>query len=243
MGPIELDKGSKLPIYYQIAQQIKIYIENKGLQEGAVIPTERELCQAFSVSRMTVRQAVEVLVGEGLLNRQRGRGTFVSAPKACQQLTKLSSFTNDTLARGMVPTSRIISCQAMPASPLVAEKLNVETGEVVVQLARVRYANGQPQGHEKANLLYSVASPLLTMNLANSSLYKTLQDVCGLELLRASQRIEAKICADKICRYLNVPVGSMVFNLQRTTYSSKEKAFEYTEANYRTDKICFNVEL
>lgn len=243
MERIALDKGSMLPIYYQIAQQVKAYIAQQKLREGDVIPTERELCEAFGVSRMTVRQAVDILVGEGLLNRQRGRGTFISTPKISQPLTMLTSFTVDAVARGMTPSSRVISCQAVPASPCVAEKLNIATGETVVQLVRVRCANGEPHAHERTSLLHSMAAPLLTMDLAGRSLYQTLGEVCNLHLVRARESIEAKGCPEKICRLLHIPDTSIVFYIQRVTFDQHNCPVEYVEANYRTDKFRFEVEL
>ena len=240
---MQLDKGSILPIYYQIAQRIKAYIAENQLAEGDAIPTERELCSGFGVSRMTVRQAVDTLVAEGLLNRQRGRGTFVTAPKISQPLSTLTGFTSDCLERGVVPTSMVVSCHAVPASPKAAEKLEIQAGEPVIQLVRVRCAGGEPHAYERSNLLYDMAAPLLEMDLSDCSLYRTLSEDFNMKLARARQSIEAQSCPPEVCRLLGIPAYSVVFYIQRITYNSKGRAVEYVESNYRTDKFRFEVEL
>lgn len=240
---LQIDKNAAMPVYYQIAQQIKQYIEDESLQDGDGIPSERELCEASGVSRMTVRQAIDQLVEEGILERQRGKGTFVTTPKFSQPLSQLTSFTMDTQTRGMRPTSRVISCAAIPATPMVARMLGLEVGQPVVQLARVRLADGEPHAYECSHLNYEMAKPLLGMDLTNQSLYKALNTECNMHLTKAKETIEASACAPDIAALLDIPPRSVTFHITRTTLDDAGLPVEYVESNYRIDKFRFEVEL
>lgn len=239
----KVDKTSVLPVYYQIAQQIKQYIQQESLQSGALIPSERELCEVFDVSRMTVRQAIDQLVNEDILERQRGRGTFVAAPKISQSLTALTSFTVDTITRGMVPSSKVLSCGVMMPPPQVAEMLRLDPGDKIIQVARVRYGDGEPHAYECSSLLYEMAKPLLDVDLTNRSLYRTLSEDCGLRLVRARETIEVRSCPADVSRYIQVPPQALTFYFRRTTFNDDGLAVEYVESYYRIDKFRFEVEL
>lgn len=104
-----LDKESPVPMYVQIEEYLKLRMKQGEFSVGTAIPSERELTEMFEVSRMTVRQSITNLVTEGLLYREKGRGTFVAAPKVEQPLSGLTSFTEDMLSRGMEPGTQLIS--------------------------------------------------------------------------------------------------------------------------------------
>ena len=108
-----LDKQSPIPMYVQIEDYLKNQILQGDFVIGVAIPSERELTDTFGVSRMTVRQSITNLVNEGLLYREKGRGTYVATPKIEQPLSGLTSFTEDMLSRGMKPSNKLISFEKM----------------------------------------------------------------------------------------------------------------------------------
>ena len=97
------------PVYIQIHNQIKKDIEAGKWKIGEKIPSERELAENFSVSRMTLRQAIQTLVDEGILERKIGSGTFVARKKVQEKMSGITSFTEITEAQGKVPTSKTVS--------------------------------------------------------------------------------------------------------------------------------------
>lgn len=238
-----IDKASMLPVYFQIAQQIREYIKQEGLKEGDLIPSERELCQTFDVSRMTVRQAIDQLVAEELLDRQRGRGTFITSPKFSQNLSTLTSFSMDTVTRGMTPTSRVLHCRLIKAGPHVAEVLQVDPTDYIVQVARVRCADDEPHAYECSHLVAEKARPLLGIDLTDRSLYQALKNECGLSLIKARESIEAKVCPPDVGRLIKVPNQAIAFYIRRITFDESGIPVEYVESHYRTDKFRFEVEL
>ncbi|WP_407342087.1 GntR family transcriptional regulator [Pengzhenrongella phosphoraccumulans] len=119
------------------------------LAVGDAIPSERLLCERFGVSRMTVRQAVDALVVEGLLEREQGRGTFV-APSKMDLEVRLSSFGEEMLRRGMEPSSKVLAAEEIAAASDIADALDLLPGEQVFYLHRVRYADGEPMAIEQS---------------------------------------------------------------------------------------------
>lgn len=238
-----IDKTSPVPIYHQIARHLEQSIKQRGLKDGDLIPTEHELCETYGVSRMTVRQAVDILVKQSLLVRQKGKGTFVSTAKLRQPLAALTSFTMDMLSRGLAPASRILSCEPVTASPKVCEKLGLKAGAQVIALARVRLANGVPQAYEFSHLLYSQAKTILQMDLTNQSLYHVLSHECGLHLTTARESIEVNTPSPNIFKLLEIAPHTPMFYIERLTYDEAGRAVEYVESHYRTDRFKFEVEL
>ncbi len=96
-----IDKNSPIPIYYQLELQIRQFIESEQLQPGDILPSEREFTEKYNISRMTVRQAINNLVSEGLLYRQKGKGTFIAEQKFEQDLSGLTSFSEDMKNPGL----------------------------------------------------------------------------------------------------------------------------------------------
>jgi len=108
--PIEVDKNSPVPIYYQLQRGIALLIEDGRFQAGEPLPSENELARAYNISPMTVRQAMTELVNAGYIYRQRGRGTFVSnRPMQRRRLERLTGFSEEMTAAGMTPSSRTLN--------------------------------------------------------------------------------------------------------------------------------------
>ena len=114
------------PVYIQIHNQIKKDIEAGKWKIGEKIPSERELAENFSVSRMTLRQAIQTLVDEGILERKIGSGTFVARKKVQEKMSGITSFTEITEAQGKVPTSKTVSYLITIPSLSESEKLNLD---------------------------------------------------------------------------------------------------------------------
>jgi GntR family transcriptional regulator len=156
-----IDTNSPVPKYYQLKEIIRGRIESEELGEGQLIPSERELCESYGISRMTARQAVMELVNEGVLYREQGKGTFVAGKKVQQEAERLTSFTEDMRERGMEASSVVLEVEVEPAGPVVARFLRVEEGERIIRLKRLRNADGEPMALETSHLLYGVASGVL----------------------------------------------------------------------------------
>jgi len=238
-----LSKKNKLPLYHQLKAIIEERIESGEWAPGAQVSSERELCEQFKISRITVRQALAELVVEGRLTRDQGRGTFVAKPRIEQQLTQLTGFTQDMQARGQRPGATVLQLEAATAPPAQARALQLKPVEPVVLLKRLRLADGEPLAVETAYLPDRLCHGLLSENLEDRSLYKLLTEKFNIAPARAEQQIEAVACPAAEAKLLRIRKNSPVLHMHRTTFDRDDRPFERVESYYRGDKYVFRAEL
>lgn len=239
-----IDKESPIPIYYQLKNYIKEQIESGIWKPGQLISSERELSEEFEISRMTVRQAFNELVNEGLLFRKRGMGTFVAKPKVNQNLTKLTNFTFDMLSRGMKPGAKVLAVNTIPATKKLSKKLNLLEGDNVVELFRLRLADEEPMALERSFLPYAKAFPILEEEeLENQSLYQLLRDKCNLHLVKAKQTIQISYCDPQDAALLEIAPDTPSLLIERVTFTEDGQPVEYVKSYYRADRYKFSIEL
>lgn len=233
------NKKSPVPLYYQLKEIIKENIKNGQYQEGDRLPPERLLAETFSISRMTVRQAMNELVHEGFLVRKPGQGTFVAKPKLVQGLFKLSSFSEDMRSRGLSPSSKVISFQKIQPSACIADALLLKPHQEVFRIERLRLANGEPMALETTHLPASRCSGLSENELATGSLYKLLEEKLGIILDKAQETLEASLANSYEAKLLNIAKGDPVILRERTTYDINELPIEFVKSIYRADRYKF----
>jgi GntR family transcriptional regulator len=239
-----VDRNSVIPLYYQLKEFIKDQIQSGVYKINEVIPSERELSEQFEINRLTVRQAINELVNEGFLYRRRGIGTFVSAPKIEQPLTRLTNFSNDMLSRGIVPGARVVSMQVIQADQYIASKLQIDPGEEVLELVRLRTAEGEPMALEKSSLVYEHTKELFGMDMENKSLYQMIENVCGIRFVRALQTIEIGTIKAEEARLLGIDARDPVMKIERITYAENiERPVEFVRSHYRADRYKFIIEM
>src|SRR5215467_13995952 len=130
-------RNSPLPRYYQLKEIMRERVQSNEWKPGEHIPSERELSETYGISRMTTRQAITDLVNEGVFYREQGKGTFVTKHKITQQLLRLTGFTEDIRARGQQPSTKVLAAEMRPASEVIAEKLRVNSGQLVFCIQRL----------------------------------------------------------------------------------------------------------
>ena len=233
-----LNKQAAAPLYLQLKKLIEGQIADGTLGVHSRLPSERELSTRFGISRMTVRQALAELLQEGRLYTSVGKGTFVAAPKFHQNLRSLSSFTEDMVARGRVPMTRLMARAIVPAGVRVASSLNIAAGSHVICVERLRLVDGEPLALETAFLAFDGAERLLMLDL-EGSLYALLKAEFGLVPSEALQDLEAVLAQPRERSLLNLSEGTPVLRIRRTTFEGAGRAFEYVESVYRGDRYCF----
>jgi len=239
-----IDKNSVVPLYFQVKEYLRSQIQTGAYTTDELIPSERELAEEFEINRLTVRQAINELVQEGLLYRQRGIGTFVSAPKIEQPLMKLTNFSTDMRNRGIVPGALVVSMNIIPATKQIATQLQIEVDDQVLELVRLRTADGEPMALERSCLVYDHVRSLYGMDMENVSLYQMLESVCGLKLVKAIQTIEVAAVYPEEAGILEIGQHDSVMLFQRTTYAEgMDKPVEYVRSLYRADRYKFTIEM
>jgi GntR family transcriptional regulator len=214
----------------------------RDLSPGSVVPTERELCERFGVSRGTVRQALDLLVAEQRIHRHQGKGTFVAKAKIDRML-ELTSHTESIRARGMEPASRLIGVTRGPAEADVAVMIGLAEGDEVLQIERVRLADEEPVALE---LLYLDAKRFDGIAAAlgeSQSLYQALRAGYGVELAWAEETIEAGGAPEREARLLGIPAGAPVLLFCRQSFDSGGLPVEFVRSVYRGDRFRFRTRL
>lgn len=237
-----LDKQSSVPMYVQIEEYLKKQILQGEFVIGLAIPSERELTDTFSVSRMTVRQSISNLVNEGLLYREKGRGTFVATPKIEQPLSGLTSFTEDMLSRGMKPSNKLISFEKMIPEMDIAYELQLSGDEEVFVVKRIRYADDKPMAIERSYLPVKLV-PDLEVDKIEGSLYSFIEKDKRLTISHASQRMEAMLVKKEDAEFLEIRMPSAVLMIERISYLTNDVPIEIVRSIYRADRYKFISEI
>lgn len=239
-----LDKSSPLPYYYQLRELIRDQILSGAWPPGSQLPTEAEMLQAFDVSRTTVRQALAELENEGLIRKERGRGTFVAEPKIRERLVeRLTGFYEDMVAQGLQPETHVLAQGRVRALRSVATMLEVEPDTPLIRIERLRKVNGEPIQLVVTFIPEALCPGLLTEDLEGQSLYALLERKYNLKLARGRRFIEAVAATETEAMLLGVRPGSPLLYLRSVTYMEDGRPLEYYEAKHRGDRSRFEVEV
>jgi GntR family transcriptional regulator len=216
--------------HVQVREYVRGLIEEA--EPGSPAPSERELVQRFGVARMTVRQALDALVTEGLLERVPGRGTFVARSKIDVQI-RLSSYTEEMARRGMTASSQTLLARLESAGPGVARALEISEGDRVVHWQRIRFADGTPMCIEDAYLADSLVPGFLDSSLPES-LYVELKRR-NLLPTWGEDSVDADLARPEEAEMLGVEPGSPVLRIARRAFADNI-AVEVSRSTYRADR-------
>lgn len=228
----------KLPLYTKVEDALAAQIR-RDLSPGDRLPTEDQLIDQFSVSRITVRRAIQNLVSRGVVVTQQGRGSFVAEPRLEQPLTALTGFVEDMEALGLGASAELVTAETVPASPDVAEHLNVSTGEPVDFIERVRLAEGRPVSFDQTWLPAGLAEGVFDEDLKNEPIFKLLEQKHGIALTEATYRLQATSASDSIADRLRVAPGAPILRVERTTFTTDHRPIDHELLHYRGDAIAF----
>jgi len=231
-----LDKSGFIPLYFQIQQVLMEKIRSGELSEGDPLASEEELARIYQVSRMTARQALHSLKTSGYAHSQKGRGTFVTRPKLEKNIMHLRGFTEDMKSLGKVPSSKLLEQTAVPASSELAEKLRIETGDIILRLRRLRLADGIPMAIEVSHIPLSPFPGLEKNNFARQSLYFILREKFGVRVAYADEVIEALPATREESDLLTIPRKSSILSISRIIITAEDRPIEVASSRYRGDR-------
>ncbi|MER6834335.1 GntR family transcriptional regulator [Streptomyces cellulosae] len=237
---LSVDRGSPVPLYFQLAQQLESAIEHGTLTPGTLLGNEIELAARLGLSRPTVRQAIQSLVDKGLLVRRRGVGTQVVHSKVKRPL-ELSSLYDDLESAGQRPTTTVLVNTTVAASAEVAAALGVSEGSEVHRIERLRSAHGEPIAY----LCNYIPPGLLDLDagqLEATGLYRLMR-AAGITLHSARQTIGARAATAGEAERLREQPGAPLLTMQRVTFDDTGRAVEYGTHTYRPSRYSFEFQL
>ncbi|HEX5838029.1 MAG TPA: GntR family transcriptional regulator [Anaerolineales bacterium] len=235
---------SPIPYYIQLVNILKEKIQSEVWKPGDQIPGEQDLCEMYGVSRTVVRQALLELELEGLINRRKGKGTFISLPKISEGLVqKLTGFYQDMVERGLNPVTRVLHQNVVPAGEKVARFLDIQPGDQVIDILRLRFINDEPIQMVTTYIPFEICPALASVDLTNRSLYKFLETECGVFIAKGQRYVEAVLANETEAQLLGIERGAPLLMLDSISFSDGDRPIEYYHALHRGDRSRFEVEL
>jgi GntR family transcriptional regulator len=230
-----INHESKIPLYYQLKEQIKKNILKGYYKEGDLIPSERELSDQYELSSTTIRRALNDLVQENFLERKAGKGTFVRRRKVVRDLRKVIGFTKNMQEMGLNPSTQVLAIKVLNANPYARERLGLLKGDKIVRLERLRLADGMPMMLETRYIRSDLCPGIEKENLS-SSLWKVFENTYGLKPNRHTQNMNIATLSGHAANLLTLPENTHVFLIRGVTYVRDNEAIECEESLYRSDK-------
>jgi GntR family transcriptional regulator len=239
MSIVVIDPHSPVPLYAQLESILAAEIAAGRFPPGSQLPKEEELIKRHAVSRTTVRQTIQNLIRRGLIEIRRGKGTFVLQPKITQELTQLSGFAEDMQSLGRNASARLLDKQTVPASESVARQLAITAGTPVVRIQRVRLADNSPLSFDETWLPLEIGERILENDLETEPIFSLLEQKYNTPLVEAEYLLEAVSADTTVARALGIVVGSPIFLIERTSYTTGHQPVDYEKLYYRGDQVRF----
>ncbi|AWN18888.1 GntR family transcriptional regulator [Streptococcus sobrinus] len=229
-----------LPAYIRIHDAIKNEIDQGIWKIGSRLPSERDLSDQFEVSRMTLRQAITLLVDEGILERRVGSGTYVASQRVQEKIRGTTSFTEIIKAQGKEPSSKLISYERTYPNEQEIRHLEVTPKSYIIRMERVRYADKIPVVYEVTSIPEKLIRNFKREEVTNH-FFQTLTEN-GYIIGKSQQIISAKIVDPQTTKELAVEQGHAILSLTQTSYLEDGMAFEYVRSQYVAGRFEFYLE-
>lgn len=227
-------RSDGLPAYRRIQVSLRSQIESGDLRTGDAVPSERDLARIHQVSLMTARHALASLEREGVVERRRGIGTFVSAPKI--HFNKLMSYTEQMASRSMTAASKVLFAKIIDDEQEATARLSLPPKSSILKLERLRHAGGEPFALETCYLSAAEFSGLLSAPLQRESLFGILERDYKAVIGYADEEVDATAADPRTADLLGVPRREPVLRIRQVIFSTTGKAIMYVLGFYRSDR-------
>ena len=233
-----LQAESYSPLYHQLMQRIRADIDRGDYPVGSRIPPEHELEQLYQVSRVTVRRALAELTSEGLLERKQGKGTFVATPKGAMHMKSIHSFHDSCKVNNVKPSTDVIHIRETVADSTDAEELNLKEGGRVLEILRVRRADGLPVVLERNR--FSMAYAWLQDQDLGGSLYSLLHDY-GVDPKLTLHDVSLRYADREEAQLLETEEGTPLVCLHEVVYDQRGRPLHNSVQLIRGDRFVFRI--
>lgn len=237
----EINKDSKLPLYYQL-MKIIIYEIEHNMKVDEKLPSERDYCTKYNLSRSTVRQAFLELEQKNYIYRIHGKGTFVSPKKLNQELLKFYSFTTEMKKKGKVPTSKVLSFECIKCNENLANKMKLEEGTSLYCFSRLRLADDSPVMIETSYIPKKRFEGLDKKALDENAMYDLFTHIYNVEFTFAEEKFRAVNTDERTAKYLKISKSIPSLMIERFTYEH-DYIIEYTCSMARGDQMEYSIRL
>lgn len=224
-----MDNNSFLTLQNQLKKEFYEKIANKEWLPGQRIPSEKELCEEYGVSRITVREALRELVEANYIVRKQGKGTFVAAPTVEYTLSSVFSLSKELEARGLESKFTILNYQEIEPAEFYKNTFKISSDETIICLTRVRTINGEAYAYEESVVPRRYLEGAIREDINQFGLYPTMKKCSGFFPEYANEAVEAVICPNEVAQAMGIQAKSAVFRIDRYTFA-KEKCVEHCKS-------------
>jgi GntR family transcriptional regulator len=235
--------NGRVPRYHRIAEELRAAIRAGDLVAGERLPNQRSLARQFGVTLMTLRQALETLEREHLIDRRHGLGTYVAAPSIDYDILQLRRFAGDLLAQGERVTTRLLSSRFVTADNVMATALALPPRARLLALERLRLVDGHPMSLQRSYLPGRIGEALLHADLAQTPLRQALEFKLGLVVARARETVAAVRLGRREARELGCQPGVPAFKSERVSTSVAGEAIVFDRVFIPGDRFRITREL
>ena len=234
---------SPVPLYTQVKESLRERILDGTYSPHAQLPPESEIGSIFDVSRITVRQALNDLQKEGLIFKVPGKGTFVSKPKACQELTQLEGFAEAMSRQGHEIYNRVTGIRVLAATPKLAQQLQVAEGTPLAEIRRIRLLNREPVSLELTYVAEALGDRLRREDLATRDIFLILENDYGIALGHATLTVDAVAADLELASALRIGAGMPVLRIERLTHTAEGRPLDFEYLYFRGDAFQYRLQL
>lgn len=229
-------------LYIQIKDIFIDYIQNDIWEADTLIPTEQELIKEFGVSRTTIRQAITVLVQNGLLEKKQGRGTIVKPQNLMGHLGNLKGFAEEVRSKGQTPKSKAIRAEFKKNLFQEQKALEIKEDEEILLIERIRFADDEPIAIERTSWPKEIGDIICQHDLNEANFYELLESH-NIYLKNAHEQIRAINATVEEADLLGIRPGEALLEMTRLSYGMNDHPVEFTKTKYRSDMYQYNIEL
>jgi GntR family transcriptional regulator len=237
-----IDRASPVPFYFQLAELLEEEIVSGRWLPGSRVPSENELCSRYRLSRTTIRQALARLEQEGLVSREKGRGTFVSDSRPRSWLIQSTEgfFHDEFLRAGRAVTSRILKLERVELPRWASDALASPPGSEGMVVERVRSVDGLVALYV-INCLPAFTAEAVVGLAPNESLYQRLAEVGGISVVGGSRSLEAVTAEGRLAKLLEVDAGAALAYIESVTWDEADRPVDCYRAWLRTDRMRLDI--
>lgn len=237
-----INRANGVPLYLQLIDIISRDIDEHVYKLGERLPSERELCEIYKLSRITVRQALQELEREGYINKEHGKGTFVAEKHYRQNLDNLYSFTDEMIRLGKTPLTEVLNFEVIMSNKNLANKMNVNSEEKIIKFTRLRIADNDPLMYETTYLPRKVFPHLTKKDLEKRTMYSIFREDYHVFVTKAIEEFTATSLHKKEAKHLKEENGETGILIKRFGYDQGQLV-EYTLSVVSSKKFYYRVQI
>lgn len=238
-----INRSNGIPLYLQLIDIISNDIDRQIFKVGDQLPSERELCELYQLSRITVRQALQELERDGLIEKKHGKGTFIADKTLQQNLVNLYSFTEEMKKLGKVPRTEVIDFERIKLSSRICSTMNLKPESEATKIIRLRFADNKPLMYETTYLPQSCFPGLTRENFEKQSMYEIFRHDFHKQVSRAVEKFTATTLYSNEAKFLNETRDDLAILIKRFGYDNDDQMIEYTLSIVSSRNFYYRVEI